>query len=75
MTASSQNDHPVDPSPTDSPATENGRAKSDALSSSRRRFLGKLGTATTATVAAGVLGRVPAAARPAHSIACGTRSG
>ncbi len=62
MTLSSQNDRTVNPSPANSPATENSKAKADVLSSSRRRFLGKLSTAATATVAAGVLGRASAAA-------------
>src|SRR5258706_8405773 len=55
MTLPSQNDLSVDPVP----STENGNA--EIRSSSRRSFLGKLGTAATATVAAGVLGKAPAA--------------
>ena len=55
MTLPSQNDSAVDPEL----STENGNA--EIRSSSRRSFLGKLGTAATATVAAGVLGKAPAA--------------
>lgn len=58
MTLSSQTDPTINLSPANSPVTENSKA--EVLSSSRRHFLGNLGIAATATVAAGVLG--PAAA-------------
>jgi len=54
-----QDDRSVDRSPRVSPSPEN--SKSAVPSSSRRRFLGKLGSAVTATMAASVLGKAPAA--------------
>jgi hypothetical protein len=60
MTLPSKNDFAVDPAPVTQSLTQT--ASAEALSSSRRSFLGKLGTAATATIAAGVLGRAPAAA-------------
>jgi len=59
MTLPSQNDPAVNPSPETPLSTENNSA--EVRSSSRRSFLGKLGTAATATMAAGVLGKAPAA--------------
>jgi hypothetical protein len=51
-------DHPSDLSPTVSNAA---KSNSTEAASSRRRFLSKLGTAATATMAVGVLGKGPAA--------------
>ena len=54
-----QDDHSVDRSSKVSPSPENSEPA--ASSSSRRRFLGKLGSAATVTMAASVLGKAPAA--------------
>jgi hypothetical protein len=67
MTLSSQNDRAVDPSPQTKPSAEKSGA--EALSSSRRSFLGKLGTAATATVAAGVFGKAHVAAAQSSAAA------
>jgi len=54
-----QDDRTVDRSSESLPSTENSNVEVD--SPSRRSFLGKLGTAATATMAAGVLGGAPTA--------------
>jgi hypothetical protein len=56
MTLSSQTDGGVDPSSQTQPSSPENSA-AEVRSASRRNFLGKLGTAATATVAAGVLGK------------------
>jgi len=53
-----QDDRDVDCSPKVSPSLENSEPA--VPSSSRRRFLGKLGSAATVTMAASVLGKAPA---------------
>lgn len=57
--STAQDDRAVDRSPKVSSLPEN--SETAVGSSSRRSFLGKLGTAATATMAAGVLGKAPAA--------------
>jgi hypothetical protein len=64
MTLSSQTNGATDHSPQTQASSENG---AEVRSASRRSFLGKLGTAATATVAASVLGKGPAAAAQSSS--------